>query len=128
MILLIDNYDSFSYNLYQYLEELGREVAVYRNDALGLDAIRALRPSCIIISPGPGNPDSAGISLEIIRELGGDIPIFGVCLGMQLMTLHRGGRLDQHLPDGLATAEHHWGRVRHRIDGALGAHGGAGRA
>jgi anthranilate synthase/phosphoribosyltransferase len=93
MILLIDNYDSFSYNLYQYLEELGREVAVYRNDALGLDAVRALKPDFIIISPGPGNPDQAGISLDVIRQFGGTIPIFGVCLGMQCIAQAFGGKV-----------------------------------
>jgi anthranilate synthase/phosphoribosyltransferase len=93
MILLIDNYDSFSYNLYQYLEELGREVAVYRNDALGLDTIRALKPKAIVISPGPGNPDQAGISLDVIREFGGEIPILGVCLGMQCIGQAYGGTI-----------------------------------
>jgi anthranilate synthase/phosphoribosyltransferase len=93
MILLIDNYDSFSYNLYQYLEELGTEVAVYRNDALGLDAIRSLKPKAIVISPGPGNPDQAGISLEVIRAFGGEIPILGVCLGMQCIGQAFGGRI-----------------------------------
>jgi hypothetical protein len=81
----VDNYDSFTYNLAQYLQELGREVVVYRNDALGLDAIRAMKPEAIVISPGPGDPDQAGISLEVIRELAGKIPILGVasaqCIG-----------------------------------------------
>ncbi len=93
MILLIDNYDSFSYNLYQYLEEMGREVTVYRNDALGMDTIRALKPKAIVISPGPGNPDSAGICLDVIRHLGGEIPIFGVCLGMQCIGQAYGGKI-----------------------------------
>jgi anthranilate synthase/phosphoribosyltransferase len=93
MILLIDNYDSFSYNLYQYLEELGREVAVYRNDALGIDTIRTLKPKAIVISPGPGNPDQAGISLDVIREFGGEIPILGVCLGMQCIAQAYGGTI-----------------------------------
>jgi len=93
MILLIDNYDSFTYNLYQYLEELGREVAVYRNDALGLDAVKALKPDFIIISPGPGTPDQAGISLDVIREFGGTIPILGVCLGMQCIAQAFGGKI-----------------------------------
>ena len=93
MILLIDNYDSFSYNLYQYLEELGTEVAVYRNDALGLDTIRSLNPKAIVISPGPGDPDQAGISLEVIRAFGGEIPILGVCLGMQCIGQAFGGRI-----------------------------------
>jgi anthranilate synthase/phosphoribosyltransferase len=93
MILLIDNYDSFSYNLYQYLEELGREVSVYRNDALGLDTIRSLKPKAIVISPGPGKPDQAGISLDVIREFGGEIPILGVCLGMQCIGQAFGGKI-----------------------------------
>ena len=93
MILLIDNYDSFTYNLAQYLQELGREVTVYRNDALGLDTIRKLKPEAIVISPGPGDPDQAGISLEVIRELAGKIPIFGVCLGLQCIGQAFGGQI-----------------------------------
>ncbi|MBF6600458.1 MAG: aminodeoxychorismate/anthranilate synthase component II [Dehalococcoidia bacterium] len=83
MLLLIDNYDSFTYNLYQYLGELGAEVAVVRNDALTLADIDAMQPQRIIISPGPGNPDDAGISKDAIRRFAGSVPILGVCLGHQ---------------------------------------------
>ena len=83
MLLLIDNYDSFTYNLYQYLGELGAEVEVVRNDQVTLDDIAAMAPEHIIISPGPGNPDEAGISKDVIRRFAGKVPIFGVCLGHQ---------------------------------------------
>ncbi len=82
-VLLIDNYDSFTYNLYQYLGELGATVEVIRNDAITLDEISAMSPHHIIISPGPGNPDDAGISKDLIRRFAGKIPILGVCLGHQ---------------------------------------------
>lgn len=83
MILLIDNYDSFTWNVYQLLAELGAEVSVVRNDELDIDAIRELAPAGIVISPGPGTPSEAGISREVIRQLGPTIPLLGVCLGMQ---------------------------------------------
>lgn len=83
MILLIDNYDSFTYNVRQYLGELGAEVVVYRNDAITIEDIRQMRPEKIIISPGPGRPENAGISVQIIKELGPEIPLLGVCLGHQ---------------------------------------------
>ena len=83
MILVIDNYDSFTYNLVQYLGELGAEPEVVRNDAVDLSGISAMRPERIVISPGPGTPDDSGVSLEVIRGLGSDIPILGVCLGHQ---------------------------------------------
>ncbi|MGG6270141.1 anthranilate synthase component II [Leptolyngbya sp. AN03gr2] len=89
MILVIDNYDSFTYNLVQYLGELGEEFAiasdiqVYRNDQITLDRVRELKPDAIVISPGPGRPEDAGISMELIRQLGADTPILGVCLGHQ---------------------------------------------
>jgi anthranilate synthase/aminodeoxychorismate synthase-like glutamine amidotransferase len=83
MLLLIDNYDSFTYNLYQYLGELGAEVEVVRNDQVTLEDIEAMAPERIIISPGPGNPDEAGISKDVIRRFAGKVPIFGVCLGHQ---------------------------------------------
>jgi len=113
MILLIDNYDSFTYNLAQYLQELGREVGVYRNDAIGLDAIRALRPEAIVISPGPGDPDQAGISLEVIRELGGKYPILGVCLGLQTIGQAYGGRIvrAKRLMHGKTSMIRHDGRT-----------------
>jgi len=83
MILMIDNYDSFTYNLVQYLGELGQAVKVYRNDALTVKDIKKLNPDKIVISPGPGRPEDAGISCAVIREFGGKIPILGVCLGHQ---------------------------------------------
>ncbi|MBK8433849.1 MAG: hypothetical protein IPL28_22310 [Chloroflexi bacterium] len=83
MLLVIDNYDSFTYNLVQYFGELGQEIQVFRNDQITLDEIRALHPDHIVISPGPGDPEDGGISLEVIRELGPTTPILGVCLGHQ---------------------------------------------
>ncbi len=83
MLLLIDNYDSFTYNLYQYLGELGAEVEVVRNDQVTLEDIATMAPERIIISPGPGNPDEAGISKDVIRRFAGQVPILGVCLGHQ---------------------------------------------
>jgi anthranilate synthase component 2 len=83
MLVMIDNYDSFTYNLVQYLRMLGTEIQVYRNDALTLTELFALEPEGIVISPGPGRPDTAGISLDVIRTFAGKIPILGVCLGHQ---------------------------------------------
>src|SRR6266699_3889984 len=83
MILVIDNYDSFTYNLVQYLGELGADLEVVRNDATDIERIVAMAPERIVISPGPGNPDQAGVSLEVIRRLGATTPILGVCLGHQ---------------------------------------------
>ena len=83
MILLIDNYDSFSYNLYQYVGEIEPDIKVIRNDELTVDEIRALKPDRIILSPGPGRPEDAGVIIDVVRELGKDIPILGVCLGHQ---------------------------------------------
>ena len=83
MILVIDNYDSFTYNLVQYLGELGAKMEVVRNDAMDVDALARMRPERIVISPGPGNPDQAGVSLEVIRRLGPTTPTLGVCLGHQ---------------------------------------------
>jgi len=83
MLLLIDNYDSFTYNLYQYLCELGEEVEVFRNDKIGLEDIDSMAPERIVISPGPGSPKDAGISVETIRRFAGKVPLLGVCLGHQ---------------------------------------------
>ena len=90
---MIDNYDSFTYNLVQYFGELGEEVRVARNDRIDITEIEALAPAKIVISPGPGTPDDAGISLEVIRTLGGRIPILGVCLGHQAIGQAFGGRV-----------------------------------
>ncbi|MBS3895840.1 aminodeoxychorismate/anthranilate synthase component II [Silanimonas sp.] len=83
MLLMIDNYDSFTYNLVQYLQELGEDVRVVRNDALSVAQIEALRPDRIVLSPGPGTPDEAGVSIELLRRLGPQVPVLGVCLGHQ---------------------------------------------
>ena len=94
-ILLLDNYDSFTYNLFQYLAELGAHVEVRRNDQIEVDDIRDAAPHGIVISPGPGTPAEAGISLPLIRELGMDIPILGVCLGHQAIAVAYGGRVSR---------------------------------
>ena len=91
MILVIDNYDSFTYNLVQYLGELGAELRVIRNDAVDADGVAALAPEGIVISPGPGTPDDAGVSLSLIRRLGERTPILGVCLGHQAIGQAFGG-------------------------------------
>src|SRR4026208_1791976 len=93
MLLLIDNYDSFTYNLFQYFGELGQEVRVERNDALDVEAIATMRPEHIVISPGPCTPNEAGISIDVIRRFGGEIPILGVCLGHQAIGQAFGGRV-----------------------------------
>jgi len=91
MLLMIDNYDSFTFNLVQYLQTLGSEVKVVRNDALSVDEIAALQPSHIVVSPGPCTPNEAGVSLEVIRRLGASTPILGVCLGHQSIGQVYGG-------------------------------------
>jgi len=110
-VLLIDNYDSFTYNLYQYLCELGAEVSVVRNDAIGVDEARQLKPDFIVISPGPGVPRDAGISVELIRALGPTIPILGVCLGHQAIAEAFGGVITRapELMHGKASDIHHDG-------------------
>jgi anthranilate synthase/aminodeoxychorismate synthase-like glutamine amidotransferase len=112
MILVIDNYDSFTYNLVQYLGELGAELVVRRNDAVTLDEIRALAPSHIVISPGPGTPDDGGISLDVIRELHTTTPILGVCLGHQCIAAAFGGQVDRatRLMHGKTSQVYHDGR------------------
>ena len=83
MILIIDNYDSFTFNLYQLIGEINSDIKVVRNDKLTIEDIRAMQPDHIIISPGPGNPKQAGICLDVIRQLAGEFPILGVCLGIR---------------------------------------------
>jgi anthranilate synthase/aminodeoxychorismate synthase-like glutamine amidotransferase len=90
MILVIDNYDSFTYNLVQYLGELGADVVVKRNDAVTVEEVRALAPEGVLISPGPGRPEEAGVSLELVASLGPHLPVFGVCLGHQSIAQHFG--------------------------------------
>ncbi len=92
-VLLIDNYDSFTYNLVQELGELGAEPVVFRNDAIDVAGIRAEAPDAVIISPGPGRPEDGGVSLAVVAELGGEIPLLGVCLGHQCIGQAFGGRV-----------------------------------
>ena len=112
MILMIDNYDSFTYNLVQYLGELGAKVTTRRNDEITIEQIRELNPEGIVISPGPCTPDDAGISLEILEKLGGEFPIFGVCLGHQCIGQVFGGevvRADKVM-HGKTSMMHHQGQ------------------
>ncbi|MBI3058578.1 MAG: aminodeoxychorismate/anthranilate synthase component II [Deltaproteobacteria bacterium] len=125
MILLIDNYDSFTYNLFHYLGEIGAEVQVYRNDKITLEKIAALKPEKIVISPGPCTPKEAGISCDVIRRFGDKTPILGVCLGHQCIGAAFGGeivraptidpgRLPPELSISAHTAENVIMGVRHR--------------
>jgi anthranilate synthase component II len=111
-VLLIDNYDSFTYNLYQFLCELGADVTVLRNDAITVDEVRNRAPEFIVISPGPGVPRDAGISVDLVRALGETTPILGVCLGHQAITEAYGGVVTRapELMHGKASQIHHDGR------------------
>lgn len=111
MILVIDNYDSFTYNLVQYLGELGARVVVRRNDAIDIDGIRRMAPAGILISPGPCTPNEAGISLAVVEQLGTEIPILGVCLGHQAIGQAYGGRVvrAQSIMHGKTSMIHHRG-------------------
>ena len=110
-VLVIDNYDSFVYNLVQELGELGAEPTVFRNDEIDLAGIRTAAPELVLISPGPGRPESAGISMEVVAELGGEIPILGVCLGHQSIGQVFGGDVVPApvLMHGKTSAIHHQG-------------------
>ena len=112
MILMIDNYDSFTYNLVQYLGELGEDVRVVRNDELSVEQIRKLAPERIVISPGPGTPDQAGVTLEMIEKLGAQIPILGVCLGHQSIGQVFGGKVvrAREIMHGKTSMIHHTGK------------------
>src|SRR5882672_3261806 len=112
MLLMIDNYDSFTYNLVQYFGELKQEVVVFRNDEVSLDEIAALQPGHIVISPGPCTPTEAGISVPLIERFAGEIPILGVCLGHQSIGQAFGGRIVHaaRLMHGKTSAIHHDGR------------------
>jgi anthranilate synthase/aminodeoxychorismate synthase-like glutamine amidotransferase len=112
MLLLIDNYDSFTYNLYQYLCELGAEVSVARNDKITLDEIKKMAPERIVISPGPGYPAQAGISNDVIRAFGASLPVLGVCLGHQCIGEVYGGTVDHagEIRHGKTSLIHHDGR------------------
>lgn len=93
MILLIDNYDSFTYNLYQYIGEINPDVLVVRNDALTLDEMKAMDLDCIILSPGPGVPEDAGICVDVVKEFAGKVPLLGICLGHQAIGYAYGGNV-----------------------------------
>ena len=110
-VLVIDNYDSFVYNLVQELGELGADLIVHRNDDIDVDGIRSASPDAILISPGPGRPEEAGISMEVVAELGGEIPILGVCLGLQAIAQVYGGEVvaAPTLMHGKTSAVHHGG-------------------
>ncbi len=112
MILMIDNYDSFTYNLVQYFGELGEELLVKRNDELTMEDIESLRPEMIVVSPGPCTPNDAGISLEVIAHFAGKIPIFGVCLGHQSIGQAFGGNVirAERLMHGKTSPVHHDGK------------------
>ncbi len=111
MFMLIDNYDSFTYNLYHYLGELGAEIEVHRNDQIGVEEVMARHPQGIVISPGPGYPDSAGICLELIEAAAGKLPVLGVCLGHQAIGQAFGGKIVRNLPmHGKTSAVHHDGK------------------
>ena len=112
MILVLDNYDSFTYNLVQYLGELGAEVKVVRNDELSVDEVEALAPERVVISPGPCTPNEAGISLELVTRLAGKVPILGVCLGHQAIGQAFGGKVvrARHVMHGKVSRIRHDGR------------------
>ena len=109
MLLMIDNYDSFTYNLVQYFGELGQSVTVHRNDEITVDEIEALNPKHIVISPGPCTPNEAGISLELIDKLAGKVPILGVCLGFQAIVQAFGGNIvgAKRIMHGKVSPVHH---------------------
>jgi len=112
LLLLIDNYDSFTYNLFQYLSELGEEIWVVRNDEVSLEEIEAHSPQCIVISPGPGTPEQAGISNDVIRRFGGKLPILGVCLGNQCIGYSYGAKVSRagEIKHGKSSLIHHDGK------------------
>ena len=111
MLLMIDNYDSFTYNLVQYLGELGADVNVHRNDMISVDEIEALKPERIMISPGPCTPDQAGVSMDVIRSFAGKLPILGVCLGHQSIGQVFGGKIihAREIMHGKTSLIHHKG-------------------
>jgi anthranilate synthase/aminodeoxychorismate synthase-like glutamine amidotransferase len=113
VFLMIDNYDSFTYNLVQYLGELGADFRVARNDAISLDELEGLRPEAVVISPGPGTPRDAGVSIPVIRRFAGRIPILGVCLGHQAIGEAFGGRVVRadRIMHGKTSPVHHDGRT-----------------
>ena len=95
MILIIDNYESFTYNLVQYFGTLDPNLEIHRNDKISLDKIKSMNPDRIVISPGPGRPEDAGLSIDVVKEFGASIPIFGICMGHQAITVAFGGRVER---------------------------------
>jgi para-aminobenzoate synthetase component 2 len=116
MLLMIDNYDSFTYNLVQYFGELGEDVQVYRNDKITIDEIEALRPQRLVISPGPCTPKEAGVSVDAIRHFAGRLPLLGVCLGHQSLAVAFGGEVirAERLMHGKTSMIHHDGKTMFR--------------
>jgi len=112
MLLLIDNYDSFTYNLFQYLSELGEEIIVFRNDKITIEEIERLSPQRIVISPGPGIPEHAGISNDVIQHFGPRLPVLGVCLGHQCIGYSYGAKIDRasEIKHGKSSLIHHDGK------------------
>ena len=112
MLLLIDNYDSFTYNLFQYLSELGEEIVVFRNDKITIEEIERLSPQRIVISPGPGTPEHAGISNDVIQHFGPRLPVLGVCLGHQCIGYSYGAKIDRasEIKHGKSSLIHHDGK------------------
>jgi len=124
MVLVIDNYDSFTYNLVQYLGELGADVQVMRNDVVSLDEVVATKPNRIVISPGPGRPEQAGVTMSVIRRLGQTTPVLGVCLGHQAIGAVFGGsvvRAGVPMHGKISTIEHDGRGVFHGISGPFPA-------
>jgi anthranilate synthase/aminodeoxychorismate synthase-like glutamine amidotransferase len=113
MVFVLDNYDSFTYNLVQYIGELGAEAVVRRNDQVTVDEVRSMRPERIVISPGPCTPQEAGISIDLIRQLSGEIPMLGVCLGHQALGAAFGGNVirARHLMHGKTSQVRHDGKT-----------------
>ena len=111
MLLMIDNYDSFTFNIVQYLSELGEDVRVYRNDEISIPEIRALSPDVIVISPGPCTPNEAGVSMDVVRAFEGEIPILGICLGHQSLGQVYGGKIVKagQVMHGKTSLIHHTG-------------------
>ena len=111
MILIIDNYDSFTYNLVQYIGILNPDLEVHRNDKITLDEIRNMSPQRIVISPGPGKPEDAGLSIDVVKKFGASTPIFGICLGHQAITVAFGGKVDRanEIVHGKTSKIHHTG-------------------
>jgi anthranilate synthase/aminodeoxychorismate synthase-like glutamine amidotransferase len=116
MLLMLDNYDSFTYNLVQYLAEMGEDVRVFRNDAITIDEIEELSPERIVISPGPCDPEKAGISVEVIKHFAGIVPILGVCLGHQSIAYAFGGKIIKadRIMHGKTSMMHHDGKTLYK--------------